>query len=294
MNGSLFSKMKPIFVFLALPAVIWAYPQTKLFQSDWQDFSLRRIFIEPDNLDSPKFDPGLRIVNGYEVSPHQIPYQVWIIFRMTPGAGGWGCGGSLITRRFVLTAAHCILWAGLAEVYLGVHNISSDETNRIIVTTKKLTGHPDYNPTNITNDVGVIDLEQEIELNKFIDVVKLPGLGDLNELYEGENARVSGWGKTAGDGNSSDVLLAVNGTVLANTDCKAVFSIFQDSEICILGSGGEGICDGDSGGPLVAGDVQIGVVSYGTRDCVYGYPSFFARVTSFLDWIVENSDYVVQ
>lgn len=114
----------------------------------------------------------------------------------------------------------------------------------------------------------------------------------LNIFPTGDNVQVSGWGYTSGGGNSSEVLLAINSTVLTNAECKAVFSIFEESEICISGADGVGICGGDSGGPLVADDVQIGVVSYGTRDCVHGYPSFFARVTSFLDWIEENSDFV--
>lgn len=70
-------------------------------------------------------------------------------------------------------------------MYLGAHNISSNEADRIIITTTNLIGHPEYNPTNITNDVGVIDLEQEVELNEYINVVKLPRRADFNRSYEG-------------------------------------------------------------------------------------------------------------
>ena len=58
--------------------------------------------------------------------------------------------------------------------------------------------------------------------------------------------------------------------------------------------GGESICDGDSGGPLIVpksstddSAVVIGVSSFvsspvcGTK----GYPSVFAYVTNYLDWI---------
>jgi len=47
---------------------------------------------------------------------------------------------------------------------------------------------------------------------------------------------------------------------------------------------------GDSGGALVIDtgmkNVQIGVVSFISNfGCTYGYPSGYARVTSFLAWI---------
>ena len=43
-----------------------------------------------------------RIVGGNEVTIEQLPYQVAILY-----FGGLRCGGSIISCKFVLSAAHC-------------------------------------------------------------------------------------------------------------------------------------------------------------------------------------------
>ncbi|KAJ8941983.1 hypothetical protein NQ314_010207 [Rhamnusium bicolor] len=232
--------MKGVILLLALLGVAWAYPQGNI-----DDFPMRRMYVDVKDYKPPGLET--RIINGQEVIPHSIPYQVWLLFRSSPSStSGWTCGGTLITRRFVLTAAHCI---------------SGSST--------------------ISNDIGVIELEELIEINEFVNVAPLPRLADLDNLYEAENVRVSGWGLTTGGGSRSDVLLAVNSTVLPNAQCRSVFNIFEETEICISGEGGVGACNGDSGGPLTAGNTQVGIVSYGRTGCLAGYPSVFVRITSF-------------
>ena len=57
---------------------------------------------------------------------------------------------------------------------------------------------------------------------------------------------------------------------------------------------GEDSCGGDSGGPLVfrefAGEpwYEVGLVSYGTRNCGIGIPAVYTKVASFLSWIEEK------
>lgn len=105
----------------------------------------------------------------------------------------------------------------------------------------------------------------------------------------GENARASGWGLVAGDGSISPVLLEVNTTVISNFICSLIYSVVTESHLCTSGTGGTGTCRGDSGGPLVFNNTLIGVVSYGAKGCPPGYPSGYARVTSYLDWIEEKT-----
>lgn len=88
----------------------------------------------------------------------------------------------------------------------------------------------------------------------------------------------------------SPVLREVTSFVISNFAARmAYLGIVEDSHICISGARGRGTCNGDSGGPLVVNDVQIGVVSFGSSwGCEQGWPSCFARVSYYLDWIAAN------
>lgn len=85
--------------------------------------------------------------------------------------------------------------------------------------------------------------------------------------------------------------------ILTNAECGANMGLnIPASQICQSGAGIKGACNGDSGGPLVVDvdggkPVQVGITSYGLiYGCEQGYAAAYTRVTSFLDWIQENSD----
>ena len=108
---------------------------------------------------------------------------------------------------------------------------------------------------------------------------------------------VAGWGKISDQEQyaSSKIYFATGRRVMSNEECRRVFGII-DSNICIDTSDNEGgICQGDSGGPLnlpVGGGqyMTIGVTSFtASAGCELGYPNGYARVTSFLDWISQNT-----
>ena len=57
---------------------------------------------------------------------------------------------------------------------------------------------------------------------------------------------------------------------------------------------GQDSCRGDSGGPLVSRETsdnpwtQIGIVSYGSKQCGDGSPGVYTRVDGYLDWIEKH------
>lgn len=52
--------------------------------------------------------PGGRIVGGHDAEPGQFPYQISLRNR-----NSHTCGGSIIDEKWILTAAHCVVYDGV-------------------------------------------------------------------------------------------------------------------------------------------------------------------------------------
>lgn len=103
-----------------------------------------------------------RIVNGFPASPGQFPYQVFLR-GFNAGGGALACGGSLISNQWVLTAAHCITGVVRFEIPMGTINFNSPE---VMGTSTEFIIHPQYNPNNLNNDIGLIRLAQPVAFSR--------------------------------------------------------------------------------------------------------------------------------
>ncbi|XP_018332116.1 brachyurin-like isoform X2 [Agrilus planipennis] len=237
----------------------------------------------------------IRIVGGNEAVPNTFPYQVALT--RTNDESYLFCGGSLITRRYVLTAAHC-LNDGLVSlvVILGAHNILQNESTQQRIRTSTFKIHELYTNETVENDLGMIYLPIPANLNRYVKLIALPLRADASNSFVGSEAIASGWGSNTGSAaDASAVLLYITVPIIANDVCNITYGPYvTDSIICSGGAGNKGICYGDSGGPLVVNGKLVGVTSFlGYNGCEGGEPSGFSRVTSFLDWISANSDAVI-
>ncbi|XP_044735541.1 brachyurin-like [Chrysoperla carnea] len=250
----------------------------------------------------PHRGPEGRVVGGNEVTPHKYPHQVAILLQL--GDKTAFCGGSLISKRFVLTAAHCAKGVSNFTVILGAHNVKENEpTQQVFQTTEKIV-HPQWPITQfkLTNDIALIVLPQDAELNENVQVIRLPSRSQVNNQFISVEGTVSGWGKDTDAATSvSPVLREASNKIISNTKCNTyLLGIIEDSHVCLSGSESRGACNGDSGGPLVITDfdgklTQVGLVSFGlSLGCENSWPSAYTRLTSFLDFIASNSDVVIR
>jgi len=248
----------------------------------------------------PSFYPGDmtrsgRIVGGAVVSANSIPFQAGLLMRINILFTGL-CGGSIISNRAILTAAHCPINTQNVQVILGAHNINNNEPTQHRQTVQP-TGyrlHAQYNPSNLNNDIAILITPAPIPLNNFVSAIAWAP--PTSGTFAGQIATSSGWGRIS-DGSSatSATLRSVENPVITNAVCAATFgtAVVIPSTICINTAGGRGTCNGDSGGPLTVGAGAarslIGVVSFGAAaGCEQGHPAGFARTSSFDAWIRTN------
>lgn len=207
------------------------------------------------------------------------------------------CAGSVISPTVILTAANCLSGSSGAQVTAGAHSIAtvelSQQTRGVPLSGYRI--HAEYNPSNLNNDIATLIIDTPFIPDQFVQFVALPDLG-TTETFAGELATVTGWGLFSDDTNDVSFLLrSAQNSIITNEVCRTTFGGFIiSSTICMSTSGGHGACHGDNGGPLTVSragrPLQVGVSSFGfTAGCELGFPTAFTRVTSFGQWIIDNS-----
>ncbi|XP_052742241.1 brachyurin-like [Bicyclus anynana] len=239
-----------------------------------------------------------RIVGGSIAPIGAHPYLAGLVISFHNHPGQSACGASLLSANRLVTAAHCwdtpTLQAMQFVVVLGSEFLFRGGTR---IPTSHVILHPQWTPSNLGSDVAMIYLPQKVAFTSRIQPVYLPSY-NLWDTFFGQTATAAGYGLTS----DSQVGVSVNSMVshvslrvISVPQCQAVFgSVFvQQSTLCTDGSGGVGICGGDSGGPLViqrfGRPTLIGISSFvASIGCELGFPSAFARVTSFYDFIKQH------
>lgn len=228
-----------------------------------------------------------RIVGGREIEIEEAPYQVALFTKYLFNLYIFKCGGSILTSKFVISAAHC--YEPDADFY--IQSGSTFLKGENIIKVEKAIPHPEYDSNNSLFDFMLLKLNTNLKFNSKVQPVQLPYQN--MELPLDHLAVVSGWGRTAHKGHISKHLKAVEVPLRDAELCYSVYKhlttpmILNTSVIVCAGSpfGGKDSCQGDSGGPLVFEKHLIGVVSFGYGCADANYPGVYSKVAAVLDWI---------
>lgn len=228
------------------------------------------------------------IVGGSVAHVGAWPYQAQIQYQ-----GSAWCGGSILSERWILTAAHCVYGrsAGSFVIRVGLNNLSSPGPNVQSRGVQSLHVHPSYNGSSLSNDVALIELDNDLSFDAFVQPVQLRA----TDPAVNTQAIVTGWGRTGAGLPGSNLLKQATLPIQSAATCNAAgtlpATVQASTMLCAGYVGGEdGGCHGDSGGPLVVpmgfsgGWEQVGIVSWGVGYYCSSY-TVFTRVSQFVGWI---------
>ncbi|KAG8241723.1 serine-type endopeptidase activity protein [Homalodisca vitripennis] len=246
------------------------------------------------------------ITRGENAQSREYPHMALIGYGKR-NAIEWLCGGSLISKRFVLSAGHCTDSGskGLAKwVRLGEYDVSTtaDDKQGLAQTEEyeivERINHPDYRSPIVYNDIALYRLSREVQFNEYIRPICLH-TGD--KIGGNGFALATGWGITGWMRKGSKVLQKVKLEINPRNGCKTAYKssaklpngIQESSQLCAgdLINGGD-TCPGDSGGPLQVRLKTpycmyslIGVTSFGGKPCGGNKPAVYTRVSNYIPWI---------
>ncbi|XP_015792587.1 phenoloxidase-activating factor 1 [Tetranychus urticae] len=215
-----------------------------------------------------------RIRNGNKVKNHKYPWLTHIRGYEDRETGiFYQCGGSLIDKKHIITAAHCFekedgTWIEPSEidVYLGMVKSSDDEEEPYEV--KKLWIDPDYDTKELSHDFAILTLKKSVKFNRHVSPICLPKSNEDVTQFT-----VAGWGKTSADPDdeTSENLLETSVNLVPKEKCEQQLLDYlvktgeleaeaaknttvevAETHLCAINfeTGGDA-CSGDSGGPLM-------------------------------------------
>ncbi|KAM6947942.1 trypsin [Lycodopsis pacificus] len=228
-----------------------------------------------------------RIVGGHTAAPNSIKY----IVSLQSTRGQHFCGGSLVHRYWVVTAAHCNIGPENMMIVAGDYIVNSFEGTEQYAKPHRLVTHPLYNRSTNNADIMLIKLRAPMVLNKFVSLAPLPRQG--TGVVEGLACRVSGWGyNNLGGGQAPFTLRTVTVPIVSTARCNNSESFngnITANMICAgYRTGGKDACKGDSGGPLVCRGAVYGVVSWGNGCGDPKFPGVYTSVSKFRRWIDQT------
>lgn len=234
------------------------------------------------------------IVGGTTATIADAPWQVGLISASASSEyQGQFCGGTLIERDWVATAAHCIsptLTPAQLKILVGYDTLRTSGASRAVATSR-IVVHPDYDDATKDNDVALIQLASPVT----------PSAGSIETLPlasatvpAGTSALITGWGNTAyPDESFPTVLRKATVSIVSDAACNIPYggSIDATNMLCASNAGfTSDTCQGDSGGPL---SVQVGstwtlagITSFGSGCATSPYPGVYAEVSTYRDWIL--------
>ncbi|CAF3165661.1 unnamed protein product [Rotaria socialis] len=250
--------------------------------------------VQPNTVES-------KIVDGYMARNNSWP---WIVSLRRGKAndpstvpGFSFCVGSLISSKYVLTAAHCFATVSASQLrkyFVVIGAVYINDTNEQRYKIKTATVHPNYNATTYGNDIALLELQDHVDFSDpRVGFICLPPNSLSTYPSEPLIGFAVGWGLLTEGGLPSYTLQQVELPIISDTNKFCQNLVADDAVQFCAGylSGTKDTCQGDSGGPLMILDknsgtwIAAGITSYGYGCAEVDRPGVYTRVSMYRDWI---------
>lgn len=233
-------------------------------------------------------DPNVRIVGGRECSQGECPWQALLVSDEDEGF----CGGTILSREFILTAAHCMNQTKYFKVVVGELNTKISEGTESIHKVEKIIMHPRFVKSTYDYDIAVIKLKEAINFTENIIPACIPDPEFADQVLMNEpDAMVSGFGRIHERGRQASTLQMLQVPYIKRHSCKesSTFAITENMFCAGFDTEVKDACQGDSGGPHVTpfkGTYFVtGIVSWGEGCARKGKFGVYTKVSKLHRWL---------
>ncbi|XP_047612048.1 coagulation factor X isoform X1 [Phacochoerus africanus] len=233
----------------------------------------------------------VRIVGGRDCREGECPWQALLVNEENEGF----CGGTILSKFHVLTAAHCLHQAKKFKVRVGDRNLEKEEGDEAAHEVEVTVKHSRFVRETYDFDIAVLKLKTPIAFRTNVAPACLPEKNWAEAtLLTQKTGIVSGFGRTHERGRPSSTLKMLEVPYVDRNTCKLSSSFLITPNMFCAGydEQPEDACQGDSGGPHVTRfrDTYFvtGIVSWGEGCARRGKYGVYTKVTNFLKWIERS------
>jgi len=258
-----------------------------------QDYKTQNITKKNDIIIKPY------VINGTDATINDFPFYARLTIPVNDTSFFHTCGGSILSSKYILTAAHCVDNVNISEYAIVINH---DNNNFSFSDFRKISEvylHPDYNTIENGNDIAILELEEEIK--ESFTAISIASPNEVRYYDNLEDLTVIGMGQintNNDDAVTADTLQRGDVSLLTDEDCETFSGgavSEHDKTICAAPKKGVDSCYGDSGGPITYmgndGYRQAGLVSFGlglTDVCAADNSlTVYTEISGHADWITE-------